>query len=107
MKDLITKTNDTVLIDKNVQKDLKKLNDTVKALTTIIDEYKTKIKEEMEKKNIIKLESDVFTITYVESFDKETFDSKRFKAENKELYDEYVNIATVKPSIRIKFKDDK
>ena len=68
------------------------------------DELKKAILTEMESKGIIKLETDELTISYVASTDRETFDSKKLRADNPDLYDEYIRMSTVKPSIRIKLK---
>ena len=58
----------------------------------------------MENKNILKLETDDLTITYIAPAERETFDSKRFREENSDLYDEYVKFSPVKSSIRVKVK---
>lgn len=76
----------------------------MKELKTKEDELKQSILEEMESKNIIKLDSPELMITYVAPTDRETFDSKTFKAEHQDLYDEYVKMSSVKSSIRIKVK---
>lgn len=68
------------------------------------DEMKKAILEEMEAKNVVKLDNDIVTISYIAATDRETFDSKKFKADNPDLYDEYVKISPVKPSVRIKVK---
>lgn len=68
------------------------------------DEMKKAILEEMEAKNVVKLDNDILTITYIATTDRETFDSKKFKTDNPDLYDEYVKISPVKPSVRIKVK---
>ena len=58
----------------------------------------------MEKRNIIKLETDDLSINYIASTDRETFDSKTFRAEHEDLYNEYIKMTPVKSSIRIKVK---
>ena len=68
------------------------------------DEMKKAILEEMEAKNVVKLDNDIVTITYIATTDRETFDGKKFKADNPDLYDEYVKISPVKASVRIKVK---
>ena len=76
----------------------------IKALKEQEDALKEAIKKEMEEKGIIKLEDDFngLSITYVAPTYRETFDSKKLKADNPDLYDEYVKISNVKSSIRIK-----
>ena len=58
----------------------------------------------MEQNNIIKLETDELAITYVAPTDRESFDSKSFKADHQDLYDEYVKMSSVKSSVRLKVK---
>ncbi len=65
---------------------------------------KSAILTEMESKGIIKIETDSILISYVAPTDREKFDSKKFKSDQPELYDEYVSMTPVKASIRIKVK---
>lgn len=67
---------------------------------------KKRILEEMEKHGILKIETDDLTITYVAPTTRETFDNKAFRASNPNLYDEYVKIGSVAPSVRIKVKGE-
>ena len=67
---------------------------------------KKRILEEMEKHGIIKIETDDLTITYVAQTSREMFDTKSFKADNPDLYDEYIKIGAVAPSVRIKVKGE-
>ena len=68
------------------------------------ENLKEAIKAEMEAKGILKIEDETngMTITYVAPTTREAFDSKQFKKDNPDLYDEYVKISPVKSSIRIK-----
>lgn len=65
---------------------------------------KKAILEEMEAKGIIKIETDELSITYIAPTDRETFDSKSFRAEHPKMYDDFVRMSPVKSSIRIKVK---
>lgn len=60
--------------------------------------------EEMKNKGIKKIETPDVIISYIEESERETLDSKRFRTENPDLYDEYVKFTPVKASIRIKAK---
>lgn len=60
--------------------------------------------EEMRDKGIKKIETPDVIISYIEESERETLDSKRFRTENPDLYDEYVKFTPVKASIRIKAK---
>lgn len=76
----------------------------IKELKKQEDELKAAILEEMKSKGLVKIETEELAISYVDSFDKEKFDNKKLKEDYPNLYDQYVSISTVKPSIRIKVK---
>lgn len=65
---------------------------------------KEAIKEEMEAKSLIKLENEELIISYIAASDRITFDSKRFEIDHPEMYDEYLKVSKVRPSIRIKLR---
>lgn len=114
--ELITKTPLTQLVntgeiteykyelDVNVSQQIAGFEKAIKEIKAKEDELKQAILEEMESKSIIKIDSDDLTISYVAPTDRETFDSKSFKAEHQDLYDEFVKMTPVKSSIRIKVK---
>ena len=104
--ELIKIENGITLLDDNVIKDLIKLEMEAKAIKEIQDNYKKAILEEMENRNILKLEDNNIAINYIAPSDRETFDSKKFKSEHQDLYDEYVKMTPVKSSIRIKVKNE-
>lgn len=68
------------------------------------DNLKAAILKEMEEKNILSIDSPELKISYVAATQRETFDSKAFREDFADLYDEYVKLAPVKASIRIKVK---
>lgn len=80
------------------------IENEIKKLKELQDNYKEELLNAMEQNNIIKLETDELTITYVAPTDRETFDSKTFKADHQDLYDEYVKMSSVKSSVRLKVK---
>ena len=67
-------------------------------------ELKKRILDEMEANGILSIDTDDLTITYVAPYPKESFDSKAFRKNNPDLYDEYVKISTVSASVRMKLK---
>ena len=67
-------------------------------------ELYSKIKEQTELRGIKKFENDFISITYVEPTTRDTFDSKSLKADNPELYAQYLKPSEVKLSVRIKAK---
>lgn len=102
--ELIKVENDLTILDLEVSNKIAEFERQLKTIKEQEDELKKAILEEMEAKNIIKVESDDLMISYIAPTDRETFDSKKFKAENQDLYDEYIKMTPVKSSIRIKVK---
>ena len=60
--------------------------------------------EEMKEKNIKKIETPDVIISYIDETERETFDSKEFRKNFPDMYDEYVKFTPIKASIRIKAK---
>lgn len=78
----------------------------IKSLEDEEKQLKSAILDAMEKYNVIKLDSKAVTITYVPQTDRESFDSKAFKADFPDLYDGYVRMTPIKASLRVKVKSD-
>ena len=104
MKKLISLENGKNVLETWVSSQLAEFEKQVKFYKEQEEELKKKILEEMEKKNIIKIESDDILINYISASERETFDTKKFREEHEEMYDDYVKFTTVKPSIRIRIK---
>lgn len=102
--ELIKIENDVAVLNAETSTKIAEFERQLKAIKEKEDELKQAILNEMEENNIIKLETDDLTITYIATSDRETFDSKSFKADHQDLYDEYVKMSPVKSSIRIKVK---
>ena len=68
---------------------------------------KDEILAEFLKNGIKSIKTDDLIITVKDSYTKEEFDSKRFREDNEELYNKYVNITKVKESLLIKCKNTK
>lgn len=77
---------------------------TIKALKEEEDQLKAAILSAMEAYSVIKLETGDVAINYVAQTDRETFDSKAFKADFPDLYDGYIKMTPVKASLRVKVK---
>lgn len=75
-----------------------------KLLDAMEKDYKERLKAEMESQEIVKLETDNVTVTYIAASDRETLDTKALKAECPDVYDSYVKLSPVKSSIRVKVK---
>ena len=77
----------------------------MKTLKQQYDEFKSKLQKAMEQSRTIKLEAGNLKITYIGETERESFDSKQFKEDMPDLFDEYIRFAKVKPSVRISIKD--
>lgn len=103
--ELIKIENDIALLNPATSKKIAEFEKAMKELKEKQDELKKAILDEMEAKNIIKIDNDDFTITRILGTERETFDSKAFKEVHQDLYDEFVKFTPVKSSIRIKLKE--
>ena len=90
-------TQDVSLAIANFERQIKDLKEQE-------DLLKGAILEAMENNNILKLDTPDLIISYLAPSDRESFDSKKLKEDNQDLYDEYVKMTPVKSSIRIKVK---
>lgn len=102
--ELIKIENEIAILDPLVSEKVADFERKIKLLKEEEDKLKEAILKEMEENQIIKLDTPELLISYVASTDRETFDSKTFKADHQDLYDEYVKMSPVKSSIRIKVK---
>lgn len=104
MAELIKVENGMTILDVEAQRQIVAFELQMKAIKAKEDELRRRIIEEMEAKGIIKIESDDLSITYKAAYDRERFSAKRLKQDHPDLYDEYITITTVKPSILIKVR---
>lgn len=95
---------DRGLLNPEISDKIDEFERNIKKLKEQEDLLKQSILEEMEAKGIVKIENDDLLISYVAPTDRETFDSKKLREDNPDLYDEYIKITKVKSSIRIKVK---
>lgn len=102
--ELIKFENEVAVLDNETSIKIAEFEKQLKAIKEQEDILKQAILEEMETRGIIKLETDSLVITYIEPSDRETFDSKSFRTDHQDLYDEYVKMTPVKSSIRLKVK---
>jgi len=104
MEELIVVQNDVALLNIDASKTIIEIENQIKYLKEKEELIKQVVLEEMERKNILKLEDNSLMINYIAPSNRETFDSRNFKKEHQDLYDEYVKMTPVKSSIRIKIK---
>lgn len=104
MDELIKIENGVAILDPEVSAKIAFFEQQVKDIKAMEDQLKASILEAMEKRGVIKLDTEDVAITYIAATSRETFDSKNFRAVYPDLYDSYVKIRPVKASIRIKVK---
>ena len=93
-------TNDN-LIPIETENEIVKIEQKLSELKALEEEMKSKLLKEMQIRNIKKIETDKITITYVDESTRETFDSKSFRADHRDLYDEYAKISPTKAYVKI------
>ena len=76
----------------------------IKDLKALQDSYKENLLKEMEENNILKVDTEELSISYVAPSTRETLDSKKLKEDLPDIYDLYVKFTDVKSSLRIKVK---
>lgn len=87
--------------------DLQTLEDTlfqIETLEKVVSNIREKIKDEMERRKILDLQVGRVKMTYVAGTIRQTFDSKKFKQDDPDLYAIYLKNTEVKPSLRITVK---
>lgn len=102
--ELIKVEEGKALLNISTSKQLFEFEKAMKELKEQEDEIKASILQEMEEKNIKSIDCNELLISYIAPSDRETFDSKKFREEHSDLYDEYVKFTPVKSSVRIKLK---
>ena len=96
-------TNDNEL-PLSVQNGIVELEKTIVELKKKQNTLKEALLEEMQKRGIKKIDTPKLTITVIDETTKETFDSKSFRADHRDLYDDYVKISDVKAYVKIGVK---
>ncbi len=96
--------NNELQLNTETSKAIAKFEKQIKKLKEQEDALKEQILKEMQEKNIIKIDTQDLVINYIEETTRETFDSKSFKKDHQDLYDEYVKMSKVNPCIKIKVK---
>lgn len=80
------------------------VKDQLKKLKEIDDANTEMLLEAMEKHHLIKFENDAIVVNYIAPTDFESFDSKEFRKDHADLYDEYVHIKEKKAYIKVNAK---
>ena len=69
-----------------------------------LEALKAYLMKQMQEYGVKKMEGERVIITYVDAYEKELFDTKRFKEDNPEVAENYIKKSQVKESIKIKLK---
>lgn len=108
MNNLITIENEKPILKEDMVLKVIEIEDKIKQLKNIQDEYKKQIMDAMEEKGVIKILDDVsgLSITYIEAKENlEKFNQAKFREEHPDLFDEYVTLDGKKSAyITIKIK---
>lgn len=108
MNNLITIENEKPILKEDMVLKVIEIEDKIKQLKNIQDEYKKQIMGAMEEKGVIKILDDVsgLSITYIEAKENlEKFNQTKFREEHPDLFDEYVTLNGKKSAyITIKIK---
>lgn len=102
--ELIKVNGDAAILDGETASKIAEFERMTKEIKTKEDELKKAILDEMQDIGLIKLETDELTISFVAGTERETLNTKALREELPDIYDTYVDIKPVKPSIRIKLK---
>lgn len=104
MANIIERKDSDVTVPEEVCKKIISLEKQAKEIKKQQDSMKAEILDAMQKYGVLKLDNEFLKIAFIPEHDAERFDSKAFKDENPDVYDMYVKISKVKPSIRITVK---
>ena len=95
------------LVDRGAQAVIKKLHGLEVRFQKLSEQrelLKEQLREVMARNDIKKIDTDDFTITYVDETVTHRFDSARFKKDHPETYELYQSPSVVKAHVRFKLK---
>ena len=104
MNNLIMLSEGVAVLDPATASKIAEFERQMKAIKAAEDELKDAILAEMEDKEILSIKTEEMVISYVSETTRETFDSKKLRADDPDLYDKYCRITPVKSNIRIKLR---
>ncbi len=91
----------------SLQTQIQALKQQLKELENTENEFKQVFMQKMKENNIKSFDLGEIKITYIEPTTRKSFDSKKFEAEHKELYGQYLKESPVKESLRITVRREK
>lgn len=108
MNELVTVVSDKPILRDDMVSTVIEIEDKIKELKKIQDEYKKSILSAMEEKGVVKIVDDItgLNISYIEAKENlEKFNQDKFREDHPDLFDEYVTMDGKKSAyitIRIK-----
>lgn len=103
-QELPTSVNDMLIKLQQIEFAIMEIENSAKAYEANAINLREALKAEMEKAGVKKWETDNIVVTYVGSTERRTIDSTRLKAEQPSVYDQYIKVSNINPSIKIKLK---
>ena len=107
MEIILTNENKDLVLSKNVEETLVRLDKEIKEREEQYNSIKSKLLEHMRENGIKNISSDRVSVSYTAPYSKIKFNEKSFKKDNEELYNNYCELSDVKESIRITVKKEK
>ena len=104
MNELVKLTEGGWLLTKEAAAQIASFEAQIKLAKEREEALKGAIIEAMEANGILRLDSDILSITYVAPTTRESLDSKALRKDFPEVYDAYAKLSPVKASVRIKVK---
>ena len=104
MANIIERIGSDVTFSEEVCERIISLEKKAKEIKKQQDIMKNEILEAMQEYSVLKIDNEFMKIAFIPEHDAEKFDSKTFKEENPDIFDSYVKLSKVKPSIRITVK---
>lgn len=100
----LIKVESGYVLDQHSIEEIREVEKLAKEVKQRQDNIKAELLKAMEQNGIIKFENEDLLINYIAPTTRETFDAKKLKEDNQDLYDLYVKLSDVKASVRIKLK---
>lgn len=98
--------DDVQILTQEELEEMYNLQSYIEARTARLNELKAKLQEGMASRDIKSMDCAFFKASYTPATTSQTFDSARFKAEHKDIYDAYMKTQERKGSIRLTFKKE-
>lgn len=102
--ELVVLKDGSVALDNEIEWALVRYHHMADDAENAYKELMARLKEEMEKRGIVRIETEKVILTMSNPADREVFDVKRFREEHPDLYDEYVTMKEQKPVLKPTFR---